>query len=242
MQKKKLIINADDFGQSPGINKGIIYAHENGIVTSASLMVRYPAALEAVSYSKKNPGLGVGLHIDLGEWTYNGGKWKAVYEVVSLDDPQTVKEEISRQLEIFYRITGKKPTHIDSHQHVHLRENIRPVFVEIAMELDVTLRRCSEQVKYCGDFYGQLTDGSPYHNAIGVEGLKQIITRLAQGYTEMACHPALDNNVETMYRIERDMEVETLCDSSIRELIADNNIELCSFEGIPFHSKSKVIL
>ena len=44
---KKLIVNADDFGQSPGINKGIIKAREKGIVTSASLLVRYPAAVEA---------------------------------------------------------------------------------------------------------------------------------------------------------------------------------------------------
>ena len=53
MSSKKLIVNADDFGQSAGINSGIIRAHEEGIVTSASLMVRYATAADAAAYAKK---------------------------------------------------------------------------------------------------------------------------------------------------------------------------------------------
>ncbi len=52
-QNKYLIINADDFGQSSGVTRGIIEAHEHGIVTSASFMVRWPAAAEAVAYSRR---------------------------------------------------------------------------------------------------------------------------------------------------------------------------------------------
>ena len=47
MSERILVVNADDFGQSEGVNRGIIEAHTNGIVTSASLMVRWPAAREA---------------------------------------------------------------------------------------------------------------------------------------------------------------------------------------------------
>jgi predicted glycoside hydrolase/deacetylase ChbG (UPF0249 family) len=47
-----LIVNADDFGQSHGVNRGVIEAFENGIVTSASLMVRWPAAVEAAAYAR----------------------------------------------------------------------------------------------------------------------------------------------------------------------------------------------
>ena len=46
------IVNADDFGQSPGITRGVIAAHERGIVTSASLMVRWPSANEAAAYAR----------------------------------------------------------------------------------------------------------------------------------------------------------------------------------------------
>src|SRR4051794_34872451 len=59
-----LIVNADDFGQSAAITRGIVRAHEQGIVTSTSLMVRCPAAAEAVKHAA---GLDLGLHIDLGE-------------------------------------------------------------------------------------------------------------------------------------------------------------------------------
>ena len=63
-----LIVNADDFGQSSGVNRGIIQAHCTGIVTSTSLMVRWPAATEASALSLKYPDLNIGLHLDLGEW------------------------------------------------------------------------------------------------------------------------------------------------------------------------------
>ncbi|HMC98912.1 MAG TPA: ChbG/HpnK family deacetylase, partial [Ferruginibacter sp.] len=62
---KQLIVNADDFGQSKGINEGIITAHEQGIVTSASLMVRYEHANDAAKLSLRNEELSVGLHVDL---------------------------------------------------------------------------------------------------------------------------------------------------------------------------------
>lgn len=72
---KVLIVNADDFGQSPDINRGVIEAHEKGIVTSASLMVRWPAAAEAVDYVAAHPELSLGLHLDLAEWAYQEEQW-----------------------------------------------------------------------------------------------------------------------------------------------------------------------
>src|SRR5215210_6058372 len=93
-----LIVNADDFGQSPGVNRGVIAAHERGIVTSASLMVRWPAAAEAAAYARARPGLSVGLHVDLGEWVYRDGAWAARYEVARADDRAAVAAELARQL------------------------------------------------------------------------------------------------------------------------------------------------
>ena len=62
---RRVIVNADDFGQSTGVNRGIIEAHEHGIVTSASLMVTGDAYDEAVALAHENPRLGVGLHLTL---------------------------------------------------------------------------------------------------------------------------------------------------------------------------------
>ena len=68
MRDTYLIVNADDFGQSPGVNRGVIAAHERGVVTSTSLMVRWPSAAAAAAYAREHPALSVGLHVDLGEW------------------------------------------------------------------------------------------------------------------------------------------------------------------------------
>ena len=77
-----LIVNADDFGRSRGVNRGVIRAHEEGIVTSATLMVRWPDAREAADYARDRT-LSVGLHLDLGEWIYQDGEWRARYDVVT---------------------------------------------------------------------------------------------------------------------------------------------------------------
>ena len=107
---KKLIVNADDFGQSQGINKGIIHAFENGILTSASLMVRYPSAQEAADYANIH-NMHLGIHIDLGEWICVNDEWQPLYEVVSTGDVKAVRSEIANQLESFYRITGCVGSH-----------------------------------------------------------------------------------------------------------------------------------
>ena len=94
---RRLIVNADDFGQSEGINRGIIQAHDRGIVTSASLMVRWPAAAAAAAWAREHPQFSVGLHIDLGEWAFRAGEWTPLYQVVELDDTESVAGEVDRQ-------------------------------------------------------------------------------------------------------------------------------------------------
>jgi predicted glycoside hydrolase/deacetylase ChbG (UPF0249 family) len=233
MAERKLIVNADDFGQSDEINNGVIQSFEKGILTSASLMVRYPAAAAAAEYALKN-NLGLGLHVDLGEWFFENNEWLPLYEVVSTNDTNAVKDEIHRQLDSFIKLTGMSPTHLDSHQHVHNRKNLLPLFIEMAKMLNVTLRSNSEHVKYCGDFYGQLSDAKPQHDSISVKNLNKIITELKKGITEMACHPGISVKIKTMYKEERDLEVSALCDSSVRKTLKDSDVELSSFVGIPF--------
>ena len=116
-----LIVNADDFGLSDGVNRGIIEAHEHGVVTGTSLMVRWPAAADAAVYCRQHPRLSSGLHIDLGEWMFREGEWRALYEVVPLEDPVSIEREVNRQVKIFREMVGRNPSHLDSHQHVHLR-------------------------------------------------------------------------------------------------------------------------
>src|SRR5262245_56349229 len=101
-QRRYLVVNADDFGHSATINIGIIESHRAGTVTSASLMIRQPAAAEAVELSRAHPGLSIGLHLDLGEWRPHFGEWMPVYEVVELTDRAATQHEVARQIQAFY--------------------------------------------------------------------------------------------------------------------------------------------
>lgn len=230
--KKYLIVNADDFGLSPGVNRGIIEAHEQGIVTSASLMVRWPAASEAAAYSREHPHLSLALHVDLSEWAYRDETWVPLYEVVPTDDSTAVAEEVSSQLATFRGLVGKDPTHLDSHQHTHLEEPVRSVVGEIARKLAVPLRHCSPKIRYCGEFYGQTAEGSPLPDLISVDGLINILATLPPGLTELCSHPGYPLGQDTMYSIERVVEVRTLCDPRVRAAVVAMGIELCSFGNI----------
>ncbi len=228
--KRYLIVNADDFGLSRGVNRGIVKAYENGIVTSASLMVRHSAALQAAEFARKNPGISLGLHFDFGEWIYRNGGWISIYEVVSVENAKALEDEAFEQLSAFRRIIGDDPTHMDSHQHVHLQEPVRKVLQKIARNLDIPLRHFHGPIRYCGDFYGQTREGNPLpKNAVSVEKLVIILENLQQGITELACHPGNGEDIITAYGKERVEEMKTLCDPRVRSAIKNLDIQLCSF-------------
>ena len=235
-----LIVNADDFGQTPGVNEGIIEAHENGMVTSASLMVRWPAAAAAAAYGRSHPKLSLGLHVDLSEWTYRNESWTAAYEVVPVHDATAVRGEVDRQLAAYRDLMGRDPTHIDSHQHVHREEPGLSVLAEIAARLGVPLRHFSPAVRYRGDFYGQTATGDPYPEGLELSALIKFLIELSPGVTEMGCHPGKRDDVDSMYRSERAEEVKVLCDPRVRETIARERIQLCSFATLPVVSTHSV--
>ena len=229
---RRLIVNGDDFGRTPGINRGIRHAHEHGILTSASLMVRWPAAAAAAEYARTRPRLSVGLHLDLGEWAYGGADWHPVYTVVATDDAEAIAREVAAQLDAFRRLTGREPTHVDSHQHVHLRDPVRSVLLESVRPLGIPVRSCSTRVRHCGDFHGQTGRGEPWPEGIEVDALLRILAELPSGVTELGCHPGLDDDFESTYRYERATEVSVLCDAGVAAALADRRIVLTSFHEV----------
>jgi predicted glycoside hydrolase/deacetylase ChbG (UPF0249 family) len=227
-----LIVNADDFGQSPGANAGVIEAHERGIVTSASMMVCWPAATEAADYARARPSLSIGLHLDLGQWTFAEGEWTADYERVPLSNPDEVEREVRRQLGLFRELVRRDPTHLDSHQHVHRDEPAESVMARLASELGVVLRDRSSRVRYCGEFYGQTGTGEPFPEGISLEHLVELIETLPAGITELACHPGSGLGADAVYGRERERELAALCDPRARAAIEREGIVLRSFAGI----------
>jgi predicted glycoside hydrolase/deacetylase ChbG (UPF0249 family) len=127
---------------------------------------------------------------------------------------------------------GADPTHIDSHQHVHTREPVRSVVVDAAHRLGVPLRGCTPEVRYCGDFYGQSAEGTPFPDGISVTRLLEMLAALPSGITELACHPGEGNDLQTMYSQERSQEVQTLCHPRVREALIETGIALSSFHAV----------
>lgn len=232
---RRLIVNADDFGRSPGVNRGVVEAVDAGVVTSASLMVRWPAAEPAARLARDRRGLSLGLHVDLAEWTFRDRQWRASYQVADPDDPVAARAELARQLGAFERLVGRPPTHLDSHQHVHRGEAVRRSMVEVADRLGVPLRGATPRVAYCGSFYGQSGKGDPYPQGITLPALLAILDGLGEGTTELACHPGADGlcDLDSTYLSERAAERRVLCDPTVRDAIAARGIELCSFADVP---------
>lgn len=138
-----LIVNADDLGLTKAVNEGIFAAHEEGIVTSVSLMVDRPATPAAAEALGDHPDLAVGLHLE------------AAFVLSGSIPPEgrTPVEECRTQLSRFRELVGRDPTHIDSHKHVHESEPVSAVAEAIAAELGVPLR--NRAIRYEGGFYGR---------------------------------------------------------------------------------------
>jgi chitin disaccharide deacetylase len=222
---KRLIVNGDDFGAGRGINRGIVEAHRNGILTSASLMVEMPGSDEAARLAAGLPRLSVGLHAVL--------TGKEGVPAVDYDDRQQCRAELQRQLHRFVELTGGSPTHLDSHHNVHRDPRLLPCFLELAAEVHLPLRGHSP-ARYLSAFYGQRDGGETHLEWIEPPALVRILEAdIGPGITELGCHPGyVEGDFRSSYGAERETELRTLCDPSVRRAIAELDIELTDFRAL----------
>lgn len=152
-------MNADDFGISDGVNRGILEAHQDGILTSTTLIVNTPHADEAASMWKKHtPQLGIGLHINLsyGAPISNPDEvpslvesdgifctsYEAVVEKSATFDPAELAIEINAQINRFIELVGQSPDHLDSHHHAtYFHASGYKTMIDIANQYKIPIRR-----------------------------------------------------------------------------------------------------
>jgi hopanoid biosynthesis associated protein HpnK len=148
-ERIRVILNADDFGRSAAINEAVKRAHEEGVLTSASLMVAGDAAEEAVELAREMPGLAVGLHVVL----VDGPAVLSAAEIPHLVDgngrfPNAVvsmgvryafhrpsREEMVQELEAQFdrfAATGLPLSHVDGHHHLHVHPTIFALLTPLA--------------------------------------------------------------------------------------------------------------
>lgn len=221
---KQLVVNADDFGACHGVNRGVIEAHRDGVVTSASLLVNWPGAEEAAHLARENPALSVGLHACFVEEGHRA--------LADVSDRVSCGRLLDGQLRRFVDLLGREPTHLDSHHHVHVHEPLGAEFRQRAKNLDIPLRDCSG-VTYCSRFYGQW-NGQSHPEQVSVASLISILEEdSGNGVTELGCHPGrADATLRSSYLTEREAELRTLCDPRVRRFLDRNGIELIGFGSV----------
>lgn len=152
--RRRLIVNADDFGRSNAINQAVIRAHREGILTTTSLMVNESACAEAVALARDHPRLGVGLHLTLlcghaalpaaqipglvnarGEFTQNpaGAGFRYFFDVRLREQ---LRREIHAQFARF-RATGLPLDHVNGHLHLHLHPVVFGILAEDSAQLGI---------------------------------------------------------------------------------------------------------
>lgn len=235
--ERKLIVNADDYGLTPGVSRGILHAHRVGIVTSTTYMVNFPWAEEHVADLLQTPTLGVGLHVNLATGApvsaavqvphlAPGGQLQKSFLRLSRVPQAEVERELRAQLLRFQRLLGRLPTHLDTHRYTQALPVVARALARVAREHDLPVRRIRP---------GELPGGwlspvlRPYLRAAeaifqqaGVRGpqgilvgdfdqamLVQRLARLRPGVTEIVTHPAVvDDALRAISSLTAPREVE----------------------------------
>ncbi|AJE04832.1 hydrolase [Geobacter pickeringii] len=159
---KELIVNADDFGLSSGVNRAVVKGWREGILTSASLMVGGDAFEEAVALAKENPGLQVGLHLTLvqGSAVVRHDRFPSIHDRDGnfTNDPvhggmryffvKSFRPQLHREIEgqiLKFRETGLPLSHVDGHLNIHMHPTVFDILRELMPKHGITTFRLSRE-------------------------------------------------------------------------------------------------
>jgi predicted glycoside hydrolase/deacetylase ChbG (UPF0249 family) len=255
---RRLIVTADDFGDTPEVNAAVLRAYREGILRFASLMAFRPAAAEAAGIARDNPGLGVGLHLELcaSQPERAGARY-----FFSARARAGLEGEIRGQIEALLKL-GIKPTHIDGHINIHVHPVIFPAVCRLAREYGIPRVRLpagewealkgfpgSESLGTAllagvfgamGSFIDRAAEGLDRPQSWGLlrSGLMKeeyalwLIGRLPEGTTEMYFHPTINTALrawaEPTASHQSTTELEALLSPKVRAALEARGVELVS--------------
>lgn len=241
-----LIINADDLGISPEVNRGIFIAYEKGAVTDASLLIKGPYAQQTLKMIKKNPSFQVGIHIDLDPllgWKSPGierlPRRKLLEMMNEPDFIKKIKHEVDKQMTDFLD-AGLIPSHIDTHHHVHGFPKIFELLVEAMDSHGMKAIRfnkkgyallgredipiTAEKAQWMEDALRKKKIMHPHHliDPIIPFSLKEI----PAGVSELMVHPSMGGDQW------RQKDFEMLVDPRFMSMVKDEGIQLIGFADL----------
>lgn len=237
----KIIINIDDFGLGRGINQAVFDLHQRGVVNSTTALVNSPYFAEGIEQAKQFPRLGVGIHLTIDLFKaelYHPSLCNdnLNFFTAKTHDPrrsldcEIVYRELKAQIDKFIAISGVKPTHIDSHHHLHIYNyDFRLATERLATEYQLPVRGfvtdnynavCNEE------FYGELISNLVLETAI-TDLMKQ-----SSKYKDLMVHPGFMDeylNSISSYNLQRQVEYEILASDRMQRFIANNNILISNY-------------
>ena len=141
IQRKQLVVNADDFGFTPDVNAGIVEAHRDGILTATTLMANGDAFEDAVRLARETPTLDVGCHLVL-----IGGRSLVTKQAFPATVTQLVAALATGRIRVYDELAaqvrrildaGLRPTHLDTHKHTHLAPTVLDAVARLAEDSGV---------------------------------------------------------------------------------------------------------
>lgn len=245
---KYLIVNADDFGLTSGVNQGIITSFKNGIVTSTTLMVNMPGFKSAVELAHQFPELAVGLHLNLtygvplsppemipsivdheGRFTKNH-----IEKIKNEANRNEIEKELRAQLDRFLN-TGLPLSHIDTHHHLHQSERILNLVSAIALEFHVPVRCLQEDALIQRGIPSSARFVNFFGDQEGVQRLLRIIDNLSDGFTEIPCHPGrVDEELIALSTLTyiRELELRAITDPRVVKAVQSAGITLTNYHQL----------
>ena len=251
---RRLIINADDCNLTPGVTRGILLAHDRGVVTSTTLMMNLPLLEKTVREIKKRRLLGLGVHLNVtfakplsrpsqvSTLLKPDGSFRRPEDYQKkLPEERDLIREYEAQVKFFEKSFGRKPDHLDTHHHLH---NL-PVFFRalafVARKWRLPVRRSALFERLDSRETAALKTTDYLFGNLEAKFLWQpgpfwgVVENLPEGTSEIACHPGFyDSELRRVSSLRqmREAELKLFSSSQLRKKLADLGIEPIRFSQI----------
>lgn len=249
---KYLIVNADDFNLTEGVTRGILDGHRHGIITSTTVMVNLPGLTRSRDLAREAPGLSLGLHVNftLGSPVLPAGAVPSLVDasghffrdrerVGEVGVPSELRDEAAAQAARFEEVFGHRPTHADTHYHMHRLPRIFEAVLAVAADLGLPVRGVTPEMAIQIRRRGlpapdrMVGDVGPeaYWTA---QSLVRCIQAADEGVTELMCHPGYADEALAVssYCAQREGELHALCDARVKTALAQAGVALIGYRDL----------
>lgn len=241
-----LIVNADDFNLTPGVSKAILECHDQGVVTSTTVLINRSddSCLVQPLLKRKNLGIGLHLNITLGKPIMLGRKVasllaeeghfrKCLEQVRKFPKKKEVYAEWEAQIRLFKKTFSKLPTHLDTHHQIHDHPFYYRILTELAKNCRLPFRR-SKVMKIAHPLFnpphlwGDLDPGRYWKKTMLIEQIK----KLPPGIHEIMCHPGysdFDLKKISSFTEGREAERKIFASPELRQWVKARGVKLTHY-------------